>query len=212
MPRDCSERNRTGTRTKCVTWPDRERWIYGTRLDNRMDRCNVESGDWMYPRLCRRTHVAFIATNSTQPLRHISTSAITMALTATAFINGNIVWLQRKRKSNASRPHSSESTDALHAECMKIGTSTARADRSSAEKAITRMYELIGEKPPAFIWFDSPATAILGRALLLSLAKNESSLGASLQNEVHLLQRVRTLCSEMAQKSYRRRMPPRWNH
>ena len=50
---------------------------------------------------------------------------------------------------------------------FEIGYSCEPADRLRAEKAIAEMYKVIGKKKPRFIWFASPATCCLGRAVLL---------------------------------------------
>ena len=70
-----------------------------------------------------------------------------------------------------------------HAEWFRIGTSTEPADRPRAEAAITAMYAEMGEKVPHFIWFDSPATAVMGQWVLKNYDKKllEHSLRASLR-------------------------------
>jgi len=57
----------------------------------------------------------------------------------------------------------------FRSEWLGYGLSTERADRPRAQAAVTRMYELIGKKPPAFLWFDSPMSAGLAVGLLASL-------------------------------------------
>ena len=57
----------------------------------------------------------------------------------------------------------------FHAEWLKIGTSTARADRAKAEAAIMAMRAEIGQtKKPVFIWCDSPATSLLALSVIKS--------------------------------------------
>ena len=58
---------------------------------------------------------------------------------------------------------------AFRADWLASGLSTERADRPRAQAAVTRMYELIGKKQPAFLWFDSPMSAALAIGLLSSL-------------------------------------------
>lgn len=49
--------------------------------------------------------------------------------------------------------------EEFYQESLKIGLSTAPADRPTAEAAITKLYEKMGEKVPNFIWVDSPLAA-----------------------------------------------------
>ena len=44
---------------------------------------------------------------------------------------------------------------------LEIGCNCDPADRKTAEKSITRMYEVIGKKKPVFVWFDSPSAVVL---------------------------------------------------
>src|SRR3990167_6081444 len=48
-----------------------------------------------------------------------------------------------------------------------VGSSCEPADRQRAEATVTAMYAVIGKKKPQFIWFASPATCCLGRAVLM---------------------------------------------
>jgi hypothetical protein len=63
-----------------------------------------------------------------------------------------------------------------------IGSCCAPADRVRAEAAITTMYTEIGEKPPKFVWVQSPATGVLAICAINKLgeAKVEHDLGDSL--------------------------------
>ena len=45
-------------------------------------------------------------------------------------------------------------------EWLAYGLSTERADRGTAEAAISELYALAGESPPRFEWVDSPRAAI----------------------------------------------------
>jgi hypothetical protein len=59
------------------------------------------------------------------------------------------------------------------AEWLAHGCNTAPADRPRAQAAITAMYEVIGEKPPVFLWFDSPMAAALAAGLLKSVSEKK---------------------------------------
>src|SRR6478609_891 len=63
----------------------------------------------------------------------------------------------------------------FRARWLAHGLSTERADRPRAQAAISQMYREIGKAPPAFLWFDSPASAALAVGLLRSL-KDQPSL------------------------------------
>lgn len=67
-------------------------------------------------------------------------------------------------------------------EWFRIGCSTAPADRPRAEAAITEMYRIIGKDKPQFIWFDSPATCILGRDALLQAGNTKLADQSSLES------------------------------
>lgn len=45
---------------------------------------------------------------------------------------------------------------ALRDAWLRHGTATAPADRPRAEAAVSALYRLVGERPPAFAWFPSP--------------------------------------------------------
>ena len=70
-------------------------------------------------------------------------------------------------------PEQEELLGRWRREWFGIGSSTERADRPRAEKAISAMYERIGQPAPRFFWFDSPATAVLG----ISALKDEKFWG-----------------------------------
>lgn len=76
----------------------------------------------------------------------------------------------------------------FHAEWLHLGMSTEPADRPRAEAAVTDMYAAIGEKLPAFLWCDSPATAMLAIHVLREITNPksslESSLGSSLESSL----------------------------
>jgi hypothetical protein len=56
-------------------------------------------------------------------------------------------------------------------EWLAIGRSAAPSDRPAAEKAISRMYELLGKKRPYFWWCDGPAVGSLVRTILPEIKK-----------------------------------------
>jgi hypothetical protein len=73
--------------------------------------------------------------------------------------------------------------DALrrfHADWYRYGTSTDRADRPATERAISRMYEIVGKPAPQFLWTDSPATGALAVALLSGKLGNRPAAGAAM--------------------------------
>jgi hypothetical protein len=49
---------------------------------------------------------------------------------------------------------------ALRNEWLAVGLSTAPADRSGAEAAVCRLYDMAGASPPAFEWAPSPLAAL----------------------------------------------------
>ena len=75
-------------------------------------------------------------------------------------------------------PAQMDAARQCHARALEIGTSTEPADRPRAEAAITRMYELIDEAPPTFVWCQSPATALLCLEVL------DSSLWSTLHSSL----------------------------
>jgi len=46
-------------------------------------------------------------------------------------------------------------------EWRRHAVATAPADRPAAERAVRRLYEVVGRPPPRFVWADSPAGALL---------------------------------------------------
>ena len=67
----------------------------------------------------------------------------------------------------------------------EAGVSTAPADRSRAEAAVSQMYQALGRQPPRFLWVPSPATGILAQALLSGAeTAKQSSLGLSLRSSL----------------------------
>ena len=83
-------------------------------------------------------------------------------------------------------PAQMDAARQCHARALEIGTSTEPADRPRAEAAITRMYELIDEAPPTFVWCQSPATALLCLEVLHSSLESSvrSSVWSSLESSV----------------------------
>jgi hypothetical protein len=49
---------------------------------------------------------------------------------------------------------------AIRDEWFAVGTSTAPADRPTAEAAVDGLYAQLGEPPPAMVWADSPLAAV----------------------------------------------------
>jgi hypothetical protein len=77
-------------------------------------------------------------------------------------------------------PGQQAALDQWHAKWLAVGTCTLRADRPTAEEAITAMYRTIGQPDPRFVWCDSPATAILAKTVL----QQQDSLGDSLRDSL----------------------------
>ena len=71
---------------------------------------------------------------------------------------------------------------AYRQEWLAIGRSTEPADRPTAERAVARMYELMGRKQPYFWWCDGPAVGSLVRTILQLPKddKTQNNLGANL--------------------------------
>jgi len=72
-----------------------------------------------------------------------------------------------------------------------IGSSTQPADRKTAEDAMRRAYEEIGEDPPTFFWVDSPLSAALLIKVLSILGKKLKEVrsdpwGSSLENKLSI--------------------------
>ena len=72
---------------------------------------------------------------------------------------------------------------AYRAKWLAIGRSTEPANRPAAEKAITRMYELLGHAAPRFWWSDGPAVGSIVRTLITS-EKKGANLGANLRDNL----------------------------
>ena len=68
---------------------------------------------------------------------------------------------------------------------LAIGRSTEPANRPAAEKAITRMYEILGHPKPRFWWSDGPAVGSLVRAILTDKElKKGANLWANLRDNL----------------------------
>ena len=83
------------------------------------------------------------------------------------------------KKIESLTPQQEQAMLAYRAKWLAIGRSTEPANRPAAEKAITRMYELLGHAAPRFWWSDGPAVGSIVRTLITSEKKGEN-LGANL--------------------------------
>lgn len=90
-------------------------------------------------------------------------------------------------KINSLTPAQEKALVAYREKWLKIGRSTEPSNREAAEKAITRMYELIGKSKPRFWWCDGPAVGSMVRAILSdpkNRAKTEILQGSNLENNL----------------------------
>ena len=84
------------------------------------------------------------------------------------------------KKIESLTPEQEQRLVAYRNKWLAIGRSTESANRPAAEKAITRMYELMGNPAPRFWWSDGPAVGSIVRTILTD-EKKGANLGANLR-------------------------------
>lgn len=103
-----------------------------------------------------------------------------------------------KKKIEKLTPEQEKRHDEVFREALALGTCTDPADRPRAEAAISRMYELLGEPAPKFVWCAGPAISCLAQAIYTHFPLLQAGLANELVNRAQARgQLISQLCDPL---------------